>query len=74
MVKKRNVGKKTLIKSKNRVAEEKCKSAIRDKGEEIERSSFVEYGGRFLDENIFLETFSKIWVSCVFIFKVKTLE
>ena len=52
MVKKRNVGKKTLINSKNRVAEEKCKSAIRDKGKEIERSSFVEYGGRFLDENI----------------------
>ena len=52
MVKKRNVGKKTLIKSKNRVAEEKCKSAIRDKREEIQRSSFMEYGGRFLDENI----------------------
>ena len=37
------------------MAEEKCKHAIRDKKEQIERGSFVElleYGSRFLDENI----------------------
>ena len=66
MVRKRNVGKKTLIKSKDRVVKEKCKSAIRDKGGEIERSSFMEYGGRFLNENIIfgdiLEDMGELWV------------
>ena len=52
MVKKRNAEKKAPIKSKSIVTEEKCKRAMRDKEEQIERNNFVEYGSRFPDENI----------------------